>query len=80
MKTIKASDLGSYLYCRRAWWYQEQGYPSANTQALAEGTQHHTHHGTKVLTLSVLRLLGWLLLLAGIIAGLIRFFPNGLGL
>ena len=79
MKTIKASDLGAYLYCRRAWWYQEQGYPSTNTQALAEGTQSHTRHGSQVITLSFLRLLGWLLLLAGIIAGLIHVFPNLLG-
>lgn len=79
MKTIKASDLGAYLYCRRAWWYQELGYPSANTQAMAEGTQNHSQHGTKVISLGFFRLLGWLLLLAGIITGVIRLFPNLLG-
>jgi CRISPR/Cas system-associated exonuclease Cas4 (RecB family) len=79
MKTVKASDLGPYLYCRRAWWYQEQGYPSSNTQALAEGTQSHTKHGSKVFSLSFFRLLGWLLLLAGIITGVIYLFPNLFG-
>ena len=79
MRPIKASDLGTYLYCQRAWWYQEQGYPSANTRALAEGNQSHTRHGTRVKTLSFLRVLGWLLLLTGIIAGVIRFLPNLLG-
>jgi len=79
MRPIKASDLGTYLYCQRAWWYQEQGYPSANTRALAEGTQSHSQHGSKVISLSFFRLLGWLLLLTGIIAGVFRFFPNLLG-
>lgn len=79
METIKASDLGAYLYCRRAWWYQQQGYPSTNTKALAEGTRSHTRHGSQVITLGFLRVLGWLLLLAGIIAGVICLFPNLFG-
>jgi hypothetical protein len=67
MKTINASDLGAYLYCRRAWWYRKQGIESGNQDAMAAGTEHHTQHGRKVFVSGALRLIGWLLLLGGLI-------------
>ncbi|UYN88862.1 MAG: hypothetical protein KIT08_07080 [Anaerolineales bacterium] len=42
---IKASDIGEYLYCQRAWWLRLQGAASANVQELAEGTRQHARHG-----------------------------------
>ena len=67
MKTINASDLGTYLYCQRAWWYRQQGVESGNQKALAGGTQLHSTHGRKVFVSGALRTLGWLLLLAGMV-------------
>jgi hypothetical protein len=67
MKTINASDLGAYLYCQRAWWYRKKGIKSSNQDAMAAGSEHHTLHGRKVFVSGALRLLGWLLLLAGLI-------------
>jgi len=66
MKTINASDLSAYLYCRRAWWYRKKGVESGNQEALAAGTRHHTLHGRKVFIAGGFRFLGWVLLLAGI--------------
>jgi CRISPR/Cas system-associated exonuclease Cas4 (RecB family) len=55
---IKASEIGEYLYCQRAWWYRLQGATSANVQELAAGSQVHAQHGRG------LRWAGWLRILA----------------
>lgn len=62
MKTIKASEIGTYLFCQRAWWYQAQGVPSKNQQELAGGKAFHLRHGRQVIRSGLLQLAGWLLL------------------
>ena len=64
---IRASEIGSYLYCRRAWWYRKQGMESENQVELASGTELHRQHGRQVLAASLLRTLGVILLLAALI-------------
>ena len=66
MPVIRASDIGSYLYCRRAWWYRKQGVESENKTELAAGTELHYKHGRKTLAASLTRTLGLLLLLAAL--------------
>lgn len=63
MKTIRASDIGSYLYCRRAWWYHLHGQKSLNQSEMASGTELHRRHGRTVVIAGLLRNLGFLLLL-----------------
>lgn len=60
---IRASEIGTYLYCRRAWWYQQQGYASENRAQLEAGQAFHRHHGRLVWQSHLLRLLGTTLLL-----------------
>jgi CRISPR/Cas system-associated exonuclease Cas4 (RecB family) len=67
MPVIRASDIGNYLYCRRAWWYKKQGVESENQTELAAGTELHHKHGRKVLAASLTRTLGLLLLLVALI-------------
>jgi CRISPR/Cas system-associated exonuclease Cas4 (RecB family) len=67
MPVIRSSDIGNYLYCRRAWWYRKQGFESENQTELAIGTKLHRQHGRKVLASSLTRTLGLILLFAALI-------------
>jgi CRISPR/Cas system-associated exonuclease Cas4 (RecB family) len=64
---IRASEIGSYLYCRRAWWYRKQGVESENQAELTTGTELHRQHGRKVIAAGLLRTIGLILLLAAIV-------------
>ncbi len=81
MRVIKASEVGSYLYCRRAWWYHLNGMESINQAEMAAGTALHRQHGRKVLTAGLVRSLAWLVLLAALVAlvsfALLHWFSGG---
>lgn len=67
MAIIRSSDIGNYLYCRRAWWYKKQGLVSENQTELAAGTQLHYKHGRQVLASSLTRTIGLILLMIALI-------------
>jgi CRISPR/Cas system-associated exonuclease Cas4 (RecB family) len=66
MRKIRASDIGSYLFCQRAWWYQQQGIESDNLADLAGGRELHHQHGRTVLSGGILRFVAYALLLAAL--------------
>ncbi|MCS6847632.1 MAG: hypothetical protein RMN52_07960 [Anaerolineae bacterium] len=48
-RVIRASEIGQYAYCARAWWLSNvAGVPSANTAELQRGAAMHRHHGQAV--------------------------------
>lgn len=56
MRIIRASEIGEYLYCRRAWWlHHVEGIGSANGLVMAEGTEAHAGHGRLVGAAAALR-------------------------
>ncbi len=61
---LKASEVGTYLYCKRAWWYRRRGIEPENQAELAAGTALHIQHGRKVMAAGLLQILGFILLLA----------------
>jgi hypothetical protein len=67
MRPIRASEIGTYLYCQRAWWYQIQGFASENLVEMNAGTDYHHRHADQVWTIRITKFAAWLLLLAGII-------------
>jgi hypothetical protein len=62
-QTVRASEIGSYLFCRRAWSYQRQGLTAAPSAAQESGLAWHRRHGRRVLLASGLRVVGWIMLL-----------------
>ncbi|WKZ46045.1 MAG: hypothetical protein QY306_09495 [Anaerolineales bacterium] len=67
MAVIRSSDIGNYLYCRRAWWYKKQGVASENQAEMATGTELHRQHGRKVLASTLARTVGLILLALALI-------------
>lgn len=67
MRTIRASEIGTYLYCHRAWWYQHQGYEPVNQTELSEGTELHYRHGRMVMISSCLQIAAYGLLLIALV-------------
>ncbi|MBE9524833.1 MAG: hypothetical protein IMY76_07015 [Chloroflexi bacterium] len=72
MRKIRASDIGSYLFCQRAWWYRQQGIESENLADLAGGRELHHQHGRTVLTSGILRFAAYAFLLAALMLTAIK--------
>ncbi len=78
MRVIRASEIGEYVFCHRAWWlHQVQGYDSANVHELAAGTARHVRHGRQVTLAVALRVLALLLLLAALAAFVLPRLAGG---
>jgi hypothetical protein len=67
MSLTRASDIGTYLYCCRAWWYRKQGLESENQAELAAGSGLHREHGRRVLAAGLTRAVGFFLLLLALV-------------
>ena len=67
MKIIRSSEIGSYLYCRRAWWYQKNGAESSNQAEMTAGTAMHEAHGRQVVAAGLTRTLAIIVLLIALV-------------
>jgi hypothetical protein len=69
---IRASEIGQYVYCHRAWWLGiVQGYRSVNEAALVAGARAHARHGRTVAASLRWRQVGYVLLALGGVLGAI---------
>jgi hypothetical protein len=71
MKIIRASEIGTYQFCHRAWWYQLQGYDPENMAEMAGGNKLHEKHGRVVTASSCLQLIAYGSLLLAVITATI---------
>lgn len=78
MRTIRASEIGSFLYCQRAWWYRKNGVETTNIRELHTGTGIHQQHGRSVLAVGCFRAIAMLFLLAGIVMLVVHFASQAL--
>ena len=67
MRIIRASEIGVYLYCQRAWWYDRQGYESKNLAELAAGSDLHEQHGRSAVVVGCVKALAYVLLMAAVV-------------
>lgn len=71
---IRASEIGEYIYCQRAWWLKRfAGYTSENVHELQLGTTHHEAHGKTVERAGQASRLGLIFLLAALLAFIVWF-------
>ncbi len=63
---INASDVGSYLYCRRSWWLERiQGWePDDAMPRRARGVSAHRQHGCLVWLSRTLTTIAWICTIA----------------
>ena len=46
---IRASGMGEYLFCARAWWMRREGFrPTRGGEAREAGRRWHERHGRTV--------------------------------
>jgi len=66
MRTIRAAEIGVYLYCRRAWWYRLQGFEPENIDEMVRGRKQHERHGWSSLAVGWLRAFAYFLIISAI--------------
>jgi hypothetical protein len=69
---IRASEVGEYVHCNRAWWLGHvQGVENANRAVMEAGTARHREHGQRVWRAAFMQNLAlWLVMIAAV-AGLL---------
>jgi hypothetical protein len=74
-RVIRASEIGQYEYCARAWWLRQVlGYHSHNVEEMAAGAEEHASHGRQVVSCHRWRGLAYLLLSLAAVVGLLLFW------
>jgi hypothetical protein len=67
MRKIRASEINTFLFCERSWWFQHQGIESSNLEDLAGGIYIHKQHSQAVVASSFLRIIAYGMLLAAMV-------------
>jgi hypothetical protein len=67
MRTIRASEVGAFQYCQRAWWYHRNGVAPENKMEMAEGLELHSRHGRKVMAAGCLRAAAYSVILLAVL-------------
>lgn len=69
-QVIRASELGEYAYCARAWWLgRVLGYRPANLERMTAGEAAHVRHGQKVVSSRRLQRWAYVSLALALLAG-----------
>jgi len=66
-RTIRASEIGSFIYCQRAWWYQRKKIKPINVDELAAGQSFHEHHINQSRSAKFFKTIAWVLVISSVI-------------
>ena len=71
-RLIRVSEIGEYVYCRRAWWLgRVQGEASSHVREMAAGTGAHARHGRGLALAGCLQTIAYLLFAAALVAAVV---------
>ena len=71
---LRASEVGLFTYCERAWGYAARGETSGNESRMLEGSSRHRMHAAVVSLFRRLRALGILFLFVGMAVVAVQLF------
>jgi len=68
LHVVRASEIGEYTYCARAWWLRNvRGVHSTHQALMREGTRRHHHHARQVSTAVWAGKIAWTLILLALL-------------
>ena len=67
MRVIRASEISTYIFCQRAWWYQANGYSSSNYREIEAGRSAHTMHARAAAGIRFAQITATILFLASLV-------------
>ena len=69
---IRASEIGEYVHCHRAWWLgRVLGVENQNRAWLDAGTERHRAHGQQVWHATMLQYAAWIFVIVAIVAAVV---------
>ena len=76
---VRASDIGLWAYCHRAWWLARvQNVAHQQPQRLAYGVEQHAAHGVHTRRVQLAQRVGLWLMVAALLALLALLAARGL--
>ena len=76
-RIIRASEIGQYDFCAKAWWLGSiEGVSPSNIRQLQAGTAAHVEHGRQVRRASQLQTAAFVLVGLGVIVLLLALFAR----
>lgn len=66
MRIVRASEIGQFLYCQRAWWYAVIEEETVSSPFTDSGILHHQKKQRLLLFSNFFRIIAFILILAGV--------------
>ncbi|MDH5605651.1 MAG: hypothetical protein OEY93_02075 [Anaerolineae bacterium] len=73
MRTIRASEVGAFLYCRRAWRYRLEGIEPSNQADLTAGIENHHRHNLNAAAAGCMQSAAFAFMLAAVVLAAVHF-------